>query len=94
MIKWGGWGVWGNENWLEACRVTDQLQRKSPPRGIYNARVVESGSGLIPKTCFLLENEIQLGIWPNLTCGMFAVRQRTRGSLAQYWPRQRPRSRR
>lgn len=24
---WGGWAVGGNENWLAACRVKDQLQQ-------------------------------------------------------------------
>ena len=40
----GGWGVLGNENWLAACRIKDQLSTKEPPRRIYNRLCCGLGS--------------------------------------------------
>ena len=52
MVVCGGWGVWGNENWLAACRVEDQLapagsrinfnQQRAPLAGFIMPSVVVS----------------------------------------------------
>ena len=36
IVVWGGWGVWGNENWRATCRVTtmNSIQRAHPARFI------------------------------------------------------------